>query len=122
MGVLTIILLLAAVPAHFPHQGDLDYKAPTWRQKLSRHSLARLDIPGCLLILAATMLIVAVLLEGGISIAWDSASAIVLFTVSGILWILFLANEWFFTKRDRALEPIFPWRFFKNRPWMGTLM
>ncbi|KAF2689042.1 MFS general substrate transporter [Lentithecium fluviatile CBS 122367] len=122
VGAATILLLVATVPAQFPHQGDPDYHSPTWRQKLSIHSLARLDIPGCFLLLAACMTIVAVLLEGGISIAWNSGAAIALFVVSGIVWIAFLANEWFFTKRDRTLEPIFPWRFMHNRAWMGTLI
>lgn len=121
-GAATIALLLTSVPAQFPHQGDPAYNAPTWRERLSRQLLKRLDISGSFLILAATMLIVAVLLEGGISIGWDSGASIALFTVSGALWILFLVNEWFFTRRDRTLEPIFPWRFLKNRAWMGVLL
>jgi MFS family permease len=122
IGALTILLMLFTVPANFPHQGDKDYESPTWSQRLSMHSLARLDMPGCFLLLSACMTIVAVLLEGGISIAWNSAAAIALFVVSGVVWILFLINEWFWTKRDRILEPIFPWRFMRNRAWMGTLL
>ena len=68
------------------------------------------------------MLIVAVLLEGGTTIEWNSGTAIALFVVSGVLWILFMLNEWYFTKREGTLEPIFPWRFLKNRAWMGVLI
>jgi MFS family permease len=122
VGALTILLMLFTVPANFPHQGDPDYESPTWSQRLSMHSLARLDTSGCFLLVSACMTIVAVLLEGGISIAWNSAAAIALFVVSGVMWILFLINEWFWTKRGRTLEPIFPWRFMRNRAWMGTLL
>jgi hypothetical protein len=102
--------------------GDPDYHSPTWRQRLWMHSLARLHMPGCFLLLAPFFSIVAVLLEGGISIAWNSGVANALFVVSGIAWIAFLANEWLFSKCDRTLEPISPWQFMHNREWMGTLL
>jgi len=122
LGAVTILLLLIVLPASFPHQGDPNYQHPTWRERIARNSLARLDVSGAFLLLGATMLIVAVLLEGGLSIAWDSGPAIALFVVSGVMWIAFIVNEWFFTKNERTLEPIFPWRFIHNKPWMGTLM
>lgn len=122
LGAVTIILLLIVLPASFPHQGDPTYQHPTWKDRISRGSLARLDVLGAFLLLGATMLLVAVLLEGGLSIAWNSGPAIALFVVSGVMWIAFVGNEWFFTKNERALEPIFPWRFIHNKPWMGTLL
>lgn len=122
LGAITIVLILIVLPASFPHQGDPSYQHPTWRDRIGRHSLARLDVTGAFLLLGATMLIVAVLLEGGLSIAWNSGPAITLFVVSGFMWIAFVANEWYFTKHERSLEPIFPWRFIHNKPWMGTLM
>lgn len=68
------------------------------------------------------MLLVAVLLEGGVSIAWSSATSIVLFVVSGVMWIAFVTNEWFLTSDKFRTEPIFPWRFLQDRAWMGTLL
>jgi len=122
LGAATILLLLVVLPASFPHQGDPSYQHPTWRDRIARRSLARLDVSGAFLLLGATMLIVAVLLEGGLSIAWNSGPAISLFVVSGVMWIAFLVNEWFFTKHERTLEPIFPWRFLRNKNWMGVLL
>ncbi|KAF2836638.1 MFS general substrate transporter [Patellaria atrata CBS 101060] len=121
-GAATMLLLFLTLPSNFPHQGDPGYNAPTWQERLSRRSLARLDVAGAFLLLGGTMFLVAVLLEGGISIAWNSAVAIILFVLSGVMWALFLGNEWFFTKYKRTLEPIFPWRFVHNRAWMGTLI
>lgn len=122
LGAATILLLLIVLPASFPHQGDPSYQHPTWRNRIARRSLARLDVTGAFLLLGATMLIVAVLLEGGLSIAWNSGPAISLFVVSGVMWAAFLVNEWFFTKHERTLEPIFPWRFLRNKNWMGVLL
>ncbi|KAH9860969.1 hypothetical protein IAQ61_010705 [Plenodomus lingam] len=122
LGAVTILLLLIVLPASFPHQGDSHYEHPTWRDRIAKRSLARLDVAGAFLLLGATMLIVAVLLEGGLSMAWDSGPAIALFIVSGLMWIAFLGNEWFFTKHQRTLEPIFPWRFIHNKAWMGVLL
>ncbi|EKG16605.1 Major facilitator superfamily domain general substrate transporter [Macrophomina phaseolina MS6] len=110
------------LPANFPHQGDPSYHPPSWRQRLSGPSLARLDVSGAFLLLGATMLLVAVLLEGGVSIAWSSATSIVLFVVSGVMWIAFVTNEWFLTSDKFRTEPIFPWRFLQDRAWMGTLL
>ncbi|PVI01633.1 MFS general substrate transporter [Periconia macrospinosa] len=122
VGVVTILLLFITLPSKFPHQSDPSYHSPSWRQRLSRASLARLDVSGAFLLLGATMLLVAVLLEGGVSIAWSSATSIILFVISGVMWIAFVANEWFFTKEKFRTEPIFPWRFLHDRAWMGTLI
>ncbi|KAH8724883.1 hypothetical protein GQ44DRAFT_727387 [Phaeosphaeriaceae sp. PMI808] len=123
VGAVTLALILIFVPLGFPNQGNLTYKAPLYvRNAHVIGSLACLDGPGCFLILSATMLIVAVLLEGGTTFEWNSAVSIVLFVVSGILWILFMVNEWYLTKRDGTLEPIFPWRFLINRVDMGVLI
>ena len=119
---MTVVLLLITLPANFPHQGNPDYEAPSWGQRLSRPSLARLDITGAFLLLGATMLLVAVLLEDGVSNGWSSAAAIVTLTISGILWLAFVANEWFLTSDKYRTEPIFPWRFVQDRALMGTFM
>ncbi|KAL1642365.1 hypothetical protein SLS58_005439 [Diplodia intermedia] len=94
-GLVAVVLLLITLPGNFPHQGNLDYEPPSWGQRLSRPSLARLDI---------------------------TAAAIVTLTISGILWLAFVANEWFFTSDKHRTEPIFPWRFVQDRALMGTLI
>ncbi|KAL0260906.1 hypothetical protein SLS55_004598 [Diplodia seriata] len=104
VGLVTVVLLLITLPANFPHQGNPDYEAPSWGQRLSRPSLARLDI------------------TGGVSIGWSSAAAIVTLTISGILWLAFVANEWFFTSDKHRTEPIFPWRFVQDRALMDTFI
>lgn len=63
-----------------------------------------------------------VLLEVGTEFAWSSGTAISLLVISAVMWILFAVNERIFTSEKWKQEPIFPWRFFHNRAWMGTLL
>ena len=121
-GVITVILLFICVPENFPHQGQTSYVAPTFKDKLSRQSLSRLDVSGAFLLLGATLLLVTVLLEASNEFAWGSGTAISLLVVSAILWVLFLVNERIVTGEEWRAEPVFPWRFLVNRPWMGTLL
>lgn len=121
-GLVTITLLYLSVPANFPHQGQPSYVAPSFRQKISKASLARLDLSGAFLLLGATLLLVTVLLEAPTEFSWHSKTAIALFVLSGVLGLLFLVNERTVTGENWRPEPVFPWRFLSNRPWMGTLI
>lgn len=121
-GLVTTILLYLSVPTNFPYQGQPFYVAPTFRQKFSKVSLARLDISGAFLLLGSTLLLVTVLLEAPNGFSWHSKTAILLFVSSGMLGLLFLLNEGVVTGDDWRSEPIFPWRFLFNRAWIGTLI
>ena len=121
-GLVTIILLYLSLPADFPYQGQLFYVAPGFRQKISKASLARLDVSGAFFLLGATLLLVTVLLEAPNEFSWHSTTAIVLFVLSGVLGMLFLLNERVVTGDNWRPEPIFPWRFLFNRAWIGTLI
>ncbi|KAF6221940.1 hypothetical protein HO133_001908 [Letharia lupina] len=121
-GLVTIILLYLSVPANFPYQGQPFYVTPGFRQKISKASLARLDLSGAFLLLGATLLLVTVLLEAPNEFSWHSKTAIALFVLSGVLGLLFLLNERMVTGDGWRPEPIFPWRFLFNRAWIGTLI
>ncbi len=121
-GLITIVLLFLCVPRNFPNQGRVSSMAPNFREKMSLRSLSRLDLTGAFLLLGATLLLVTVLLEASNAFAWKSGTAISLLVVSVVLWILFLVNERIVTSDEWRPEPVFPWRFFFNRAWMGTLL
>lgn len=110
------------IPTNFPHHNKASYIAPTLRQTFSAASLARLDGLGTFFLLGGTMLLITVLLEAGVSFAWNSATSISLLVVSAVFWVLFLINERLVSRENRRTKPIFPWRFFFCREWMGTLM
>jgi hypothetical protein len=68
------------------------------------------------------LLLVTALLEASTAYSWSSALTISLLTISGVLWISFVIWEWFATKDTWPIEPVFPFRFFPNRYWMGMLL
>lgn len=121
-GVGTMLLLVVCLPANFPHQGQRSYVAPSFRERISRQSLARLDISGALLLLGASLLLVTVLLEAISHFSWSSGTAISLLITSAALWMLFLLNERVVTSNEWKPEPVFPWRFLSNRACMATLL
>ncbi|CAF9905284.1 MAG: hypothetical protein ALECFALPRED_000206 [Alectoria fallacina] len=105
-GLVTVALLYLSVPANFPYQGQSLSVAPTFKQKISRASLARLDLSGALLLLGATLLLVTVLLEAANQFSWYSMTAIAFFVLSGVLDLLFLKNK----------------RIVTGEAWIGTLI
>lgn len=84
--------------------------------------MKRLDILGAALLLVATLLLVTALEEAGIRFPWKSPFVIILLTVSGLLWIVFLAWERKLTRAASVQEPVFPWRFVQSRVWVGMLL
>ena len=121
-GFVIIVLLYLSISAHFPYQGHPFYVARGFRQKISKASLARLDLSGACLLLGATLLLVTVLLEAPNEFSLHSNTAIVLFVLSGLLGLLFLVNERIVTSDNWRPEPVFPWRFLFNKAWIGTLI
>ncbi|KAF2103746.1 MFS general substrate transporter [Rhizodiscina lignyota] len=119
LGAVIMLLFSFSIPANFPYQNNPRYKPPTLRQRFK--SLRRLDFAGTILLLTASVLLVAAILEGGIAFKWDSAASIVLFTISGLLFIAFIVNERIVSGDKVEQEPLFPWRFVTNRVWLGTL-
>lgn len=122
-GFAVCILLLVSIPNGFPYQGQEISHSRTGVRDSPLASARSLDILGSFCLLGASLLLVTALLEAGATFTWRSAPTISLFTLSGILWIAFLLQECHLSRsRYKITEPIFPWEFFKNRAWMGTLL
>lgn len=81
----------------------------------------QLDIIDAALLLLATLALTAAFEEADSQFAWNSAYVITLLVVSGALWIALLFWERIFTLRAAVMEPVLPWRFFRNRA-MASLM
>ncbi len=84
--------------------------------------MQRVDFLGAFLLIAANLTLVTALLEASTTFSWSSPTIIALLAVSGFLWVLFVAWEWFATKEHVKQEPVFPFRFFHNRYWMGMIL
>jgi hypothetical protein len=116
IGALAVVALLVFLPKNFPYHGSRP-KPPN-----SKHSLQRVDFIGTLLLVGANLLLVTALLEASTDYSWSSALTISLLTISAVLWICFVVWEYFATRETWPVEPVFPFRFFPNRYWMGMLL
>lgn len=128
VGVVGLVLAIASIPAGFPHhrKEPLPVAAhPTTEVSSPQRSprpLDRLDIPGCVLLLLATMSVVAAFQEAGSRFPWGSAYFIALLVVSVLLWITLVVWERRVTLANTVREPVLPWRFLTNRFVVGTLL
>lgn len=123
-GALGLLLCLFTFPDRFPNH----YKESNEANEKGRFPgldlgmLQKIDIIGATLLLGASVLLVTALQEGDVHFAWESAAIICFFVISGLLWVAFIAWQWYVSHQVTRVEPMFPWRFFRNRTWMGTLL
>ena len=71
---------------------------------------AKLDWPGMILSLAASILIIVSLEGGGSQFPWSSPTIIILFIASALCWLAFASWEYFLTMKDVKTSklPVFP--------------
>lgn len=116
-----ILIIAFAVPRGFPYHD----KPKSFKELMSKATMRKVDFLGSTLLLLATLSLVAAVEEAGLSHSWHSAFVIALLVTSGVLWITFFIWERHITRDDGlpgATEPVFPWRFVRNRVWMGMVM
>lgn len=83
----------------------------------------RLDVLGAFLNLAASILLVFALQEGGSRFPWNSAAIIATFILSGITWMAFLGWEGIVGRlTNNVQEAVFPLRLIKDRIFIGLLL
>jgi hypothetical protein len=85
------------------------------RAKFARETVQRVDVLGAFSLLAASMLLVFALEEGGSRYPWDSGAIVSTFVLSGVLWVFFVVWEIYLEKTKAVQEPIFPMGLLKNR-------
>ncbi|KAA8646572.1 uncharacterized protein ATNIH1004_008005 [Aspergillus tanneri] len=121
-GALSWGILCIVIPRYFPygHREDNSASCTSFRRTL-RELAIQSDPLGMLLLLAASLLLVAALLEGNVAYEWSSALIISFFTVSGVLWIFLALWEWYLGLQQGAW-PMLPWRTLNSRAWMGVLL
>ncbi|KAI0485706.1 putative multidrug resistance protein fnx1 [Xylaria cf. heliscus] len=122
IAIPALLITLFIVPKDFPYHNQPTYKRTTLRDLLSKSTIDRIDVPGTILILFATLALTAAFEEADKRFPWRSAYVITLLTVSGFLWIFLAVWERHVTLSNTIREPILPWRFFLNREMMGVLL
>lgn len=121
-AVLALLVVVFCIPSNFPHHGNPKFPRRTFKTLISRSNVARVDFLGAGLLLIATLALVAALEEAGLNYGWRSAFVIAMICVSGVLWIAFVFWERRVTLRQSVMEPVFPWRFFTSRIWLGMTL
>lgn len=110
---------MVAIPASFPYQKE---EAPIRTFKGVLHNARRLDILGTLFLLSGSLLLSTVLLDTSIRHSWSSGITIALLILTILSWLCFFPWEWFVSKHLRHVEPMFPWVWMSDRPWLGMLL
>lgn len=118
-GFIALVMLLVAMPAGFPYRSE---KSDRSLQSLSMAAVRRIDFLGGFLVLAASILFVSALEEGGTGYAWKSSVVLSLLCLSIVLWMLFFLWQKVASGRGDAHEPILPWRLLTDRFTMGFLL
>lgn len=92
------------------------------RTKFSGNAFKRVDTLGAFLVLAASVLLVFALEEGGSRYAWNSAAVISSLTLSCVAWVGFVVWEVWLERSNAVQEPIFPMRLLKSRVLSGMML
>ncbi|RYP27387.1 hypothetical protein DL767_007706 [Monosporascus sp. MG133] len=119
-GAASILLVAIFLPA-----SKVEHSASSFvtrlRAKFSRKTTQRVDIFGAFSLLAASVLLVFALESGGTQYEWESAAIISTIVLSGLLWIVFIAQEMYLEHTTATQEPIFPMGLLKNR-FLASMM
>ena len=86
-------------------------------------SWKQFDFVGCVLYIAGCVLAIFALQEAGTgTIAWDSATFIVCFVISGIAFSILAIWITYLSRRDRLIKPLFPIRIVTHRVMLATIL
>ena len=114
-------LVAFVMPNHFPdirRQGG----STGLRAKLSRASLARLDVVGAALLLVSTVLLVFAFEEAGSRYGWGSAGILSSLVIGAAVFVAFVGWEKFVGRGNSTPEPVFPLRLMKSRIFAALIM
>lgn len=116
IGTIAFVMAFVSIPWRFPYQDS------TSSHHLKKASFGRVDIPGTVLIILATLGLTAGFEEADSKFPWKSAYVISLLSIAGVLWIVLVSWERYVTLSNKIREPVLPWRFFVNRQMLGLLL
>ncbi|KAI1347291.1 major facilitator superfamily transporter [Xylaria sp. FL0043] len=119
-GVLAAVLIAFSIPFGFPYGESNKF----FQKLVTEKAWKRVDGLGGLLSLAASILLVFALQQGGVAYPWDSGAIISVFILSGLAWIAFILWERQLSFRSVVCEPeaMFPWNLAKNRFILGLFI
>lgn len=120
---IAFVLAFISIPVGFPYHGTPDHGQPRRAKDfLNKAVINRVDLPGTLLILLATLGLTAGFEEAGSLFPWRSAYVISLLTVSGVLFVALAVWERHVTVAATVREPVLPTRLFVSRQMISILL
>ncbi|CAG8953094.1 hypothetical protein HYFRA_00003289 [Hymenoscyphus fraxineus] len=117
---ISIFPTLLVLPSRFPLHCEPKVKTKPQLSSILNF-FKKIDALGTILLLGASALLVTVLEEGGVQLAWRSAVIITCAILSGILWLAFIFWERTSGRDDSSENAMFPRRFFGNQIFMANL-
>ncbi|RDW93803.1 putative MFS multidrug transporter [Aspergillus mulundensis] len=118
-GAVSIVLVWFSMPGAFP---DISHPTSLWSVSKNMNLRGRVDYLGFSLLLAASLFLIVAIEEAAILYTWDNAVVITLLALALPVFCAFLCWVWFLDRSDSTREPVFPWRFAKNRVLMGLCL
>ncbi|KAL8665676.1 MAG: hypothetical protein Q9168_007644 [Polycauliona sp. 1 TL-2023] len=117
-GALSLVLIFLLMPHDFPFMGKPEYSRPIF----SMATVRKIDFTGATILLAASVLLVAALEEGGTEYSWTSTVPLILLFLSVFAWIAFFVRERIQSKRKANFESVLPWHLITNRFWASMIL
>jgi hypothetical protein len=115
-------LIAFLLPNSFPYKPTATTAGARFYDKFTLSSLARLDILGAFLLLAASILLVFGFEEAGARYPWGSAAVLSTLIIGGVLLIAFVVWEKIVAAERFVQDPVFPLRLLKDRRFVGMTM
>lgn len=121
LGATAFIFVTIGMSTAFPHINSLP--AVKVERLTIKYAAKKLDLLGAFLSIAASVLLVFSLQQGGAQYSWHSAIIVTTLVLSAVTCVAFLAWQWWIDTHSKGpLEPIFPWRLAQERFYMGMLL
>lgn len=92
------------------------------RVKLSRSSLAHLDIEGAALLLCFSVLVVFAFEDADSRFAWANPAILSSLIIGAALFVAFVIWERFVGRKSSAQDPVFPLRLMKERVFAALIV
>ena len=119
LGFIALVMIFLAMPVGFPYRSE---KSDKLLQSFNMAGVRNIDFLGAFLVLAASILFVSALEEGGTEYPWKSSVVLSLLCLSVVLWVLFFLWQKVASGRGDAHEPILPWRLLTDRFTMAFML